>query len=442
MAAEPSPSVVIDDRGFDALVAGIAAGHRTVAPVIRDGSIVLSEIRSSADLPSGVTLEQAPGRCRVVPLSAGDRRRFAWAVGPSSAKAHQHPPSRTLFAAQVTADGFTVTEPAGAVGAGDPGSGSSERPLALIGLRPCDVAAIGVLDRVLSTDGTHGTDGTWGAATPGTGPLVVVVNCAEPGGTCFCVSMGTGPTLGADGVDDADLVLIERAIDGGVEYLVTCTSERAERLLTDLDLQPDSAGPAAGAVRPATDSDVRWATATTADAAARMGRTLDTVGLAEGLTATLTSARWDEVAARCLSCGNCTMVCPTCFCSSVGDESSLDGSVVSRTQRWDSCFTLDHSFIHGGSIRSGTADRYRQWMTHKLSTWWAQFGESGCVGCGRCISWCPVGIDLVEEANGLLEEARTGEVPTAPAPQRLSVTDVLVRRRADALSSARHGEDT
>jgi Fe-S-cluster-containing hydrogenase component 2 len=171
-----------------------------------------------------------------------------------------------------------------------------------------------------------------------------------------------------------------------------------------------------------------------------MGRRLETVGLAEGLMATLDSARWDDVAARCLSCGNCTMVCPTCFCSSVHDESSLDGTSVSRVQRWDSCFTLEHSFIHGGSVRSGTSDRYRQWLTHKLSTWWGQFGESGCVGCGRCISWCPVGIDLVEEANGLLAEAPSVEAAADEATESSwSVTDVLVKRREVASSGAAHG---
>ena len=159
---------------------------------------------------------------------------------------------------------------------------------------------------------------------------------------------------------------------------------------------------------------------------------------------TLESRRWDEIAERCLSCGNCTMVCPTCFCSSIHDTSTPDGSVVSRTQRWDSCFSLEHSYVHGGSVRSGTSDRYRQWLTHKLSTWWGQFGESGCIGCGRCITWCPVGIDLVEEANALHAEAATthaaatgaqGDAGTRtvslPFADRgvPTVSDVLVRRR-------------
>jgi ferredoxin len=408
--------VVLDDRGFTALVTAILAGYRTVAPTLRDATITLAEIASAGDLAKGVTLEQAPGSCRVVDLPDGDTRRFAWAVGPHSAKSRQHPPDRTLFIAELDTTGFSVTSGEGAppVSRTD---GAPGGPPAIIGLRPCDVAAVGVLERVLGADATGGFD-----------PLVVVVNCAEPGGTCFCASMDTGPALDVDRSDRADLVLWERGTASGPEYLVVATSERGGTLLEGIEQ------------RPAEQLDLAWAEASTSDAAARMGRRLETVGLAEGLLATLDSARWDDVAARCLSCGNCTMVCPTCFCSSVHDESSLDGSTVSRVQRWDSCFTLEHSFIHGGSVRNSTADRYRQWLTHKLSTWWGQFGESGCVGCGRCIAWCPVGIDLTEEANALLGEAHAGETRTgsAPAPE-WSVTDVLVQRRAAAMSGAAGG---
>ncbi len=111
--------------------------------------------------------------------------------------------------------------------------------------------------------------------------------------------------------------------------------------------------------------------------------------------------RWDDVAGRCLSCANCTMVCPTCFCTSVEDASDLTGDEASRSRRWDSCFTMDFSYIHGGSVRPSTKSRYRQWLTHKLSTWHDQFGSSGCVGCGRCITWCPVGIDITEEVRAI-----------------------------------------
>jgi Fe-S-cluster-containing hydrogenase component 2 len=183
---------------------------------------------------------------------------------------------------------------------------------------------------------------------------------------------------------------------------------------------------------PTGEADGQWAAEAMEESVRRMGRTLDTEQLPERLAMTLDSQRWDDIAQRCLSCGNCTMACPTCFCSSVQDSSDLDGSTVSRTQRWDSCFTLDHSFIHGGSVRSGTRDRYRQWMTHKLSTWWGQFGESGCVGCGRCITWCPVGIDLVEEANALSAEASPeprGAADAGADRVEVGATQVLLRRR-------------
>jgi hypothetical protein len=91
------------------------------------------------------------------------------------------------------------------------------------------------------------------------------------------------------------------------------------------------------------------------------------------------------------------LVCPTCFCSTVEDTTDLSGEVATRTRVWDSCFTLGHSYIHGGSVRPTTATRYRQWLTHKLDTWWDQFGTSGCVGCGRCTTWCPAEIDLLAE---------------------------------------------
>jgi ferredoxin len=130
-------------------------------------------------------------------------------------------------------------------------------------------------------------------------------------------------------------------------------------------------------------------------------RSLDTEGIRDLLFSNLEHPRWDEVASRCLSCTNCTLVCPTCFCSSVTEVADLSGDRVDRERQWASCFTLDHARIHGGSVRSTTASRYRQWLTHKLAGWIDQFGSSGCTGCGRCITWCPVGIDLTEEVAAI-----------------------------------------
>jgi len=92
----------------------------------------------------------------------------------------------------------------------------------------------------------------------------------------------------------------------------------------------------------------------------------------------------------------------------VEDSSDLSGAQAERWRRWDSCFSLDHSQLHGGSVRSTTRARYRQWMTHKLANWIDQFGTSGCVGCGRCITWCPVGIDITEEVAAIRANPRAG----------------------------------
>ncbi|MBV8527642.1 MAG: 4Fe-4S dicluster domain-containing protein, partial [Candidatus Dormibacteraeota bacterium] len=115
-------------------------------------------------------------------------------------------------------------------------------------------------------------------------------------------------------------------------------------------------------------------------------------------------------AQRCLACGNCTMQCPTCFCSDLVDEPDVVAGDA-RVRRWASCFEQDYSHIHGGSVRTSTRARYRQWLTHKLGTWWEQFGTSGCVGCGRCIAWCPVGIDITDEVRALREQPAAAPVP-------------------------------
>jgi ferredoxin len=216
--------------------------------------------------------------------------------------------------------------------------------------------------------------------------FIIAVNCIEPGQVCFCTSMGTGPAAGPG----ADLTLTELT-EGAHRFLVDAGSEAGQELLTRLDH------------RDATEDEVGAATRAVEDAAGRMGRTMPDTDLRQLLVDSRESPHWADVADRCLTCGNCTMVCPTCFCTTTEDITDLTGDHAERWQRWSSCFELDYSYLHGGSVRDSGASRYRQWMTHKLSTWYDQFGSSGCVGCGRCIAWCPVGIDLVAEARQLAE---------------------------------------
>jgi ferredoxin len=228
---------------------------------------------------------------------------------------------------------------------------------------------------------------------------VVVVNCAEAGGTCFCTSMGTGPRA-EGGFDIALTEVLADDGDGEHHFVVEAASEAGRALVDRLP------------TRPATDAELAQVDQICRETAASMGRVLETDGIREMLQDNPEHPRWDDVAQRCLTCTNCTLVCPTCFCTSVEDSTDLTGKVAKREQRWDSCFTLDFSYLHGGSVRKTNKGRYRQWMTHKLSTWYDQFGSSGCVGCGRCITWCPVGIDITEEAAAI--RASTDKDYTSP----------------------------
>jgi len=362
------PAILTRD-GLDALLAALRGrGYRVVGPTVRESAIVYDDIAATADLPEGWTDEQDGGRYRLV--RRGDGALFGYAVGPQSWKKYLHPPILPLWRARRDGDGLSIeaTEPV------------SER-VAFIGVRACELHAIAIQDRVL-LDGRY-VDPHYRARREGA--FIVAVNCGHAGGTCFCVSMGTGPRAESGW----DLALTELAGEGEHRFLIEAGTDAGREVLAALPHR---------AARP---EEVAAAEAVIAKTAANMGREMPAAEVKELLLANLEHPRWDQVADRCLTCGNCTMVCPTCFCTSVEDSSELDGAGAARTRRWDSCFTMDFSFIHGGSVRSSARSRYRQWMTHKLATWHDQFGSSGCVGCGRCITWCPVGIDITEEVHAI-----------------------------------------
>jgi ferredoxin len=360
---------VVEPEALEALVASLhARGYRVLGPTLRDGAIVYDDLDMAADLPVGWTDAQEAGTYRVE--RRDDDARFGYAVGPHSWKQFLLPSQVRLWKARRNGDGaFDVEED-------DP----PPAPLALLGVRSCELHAIAIQDRVLL--GGQFADRDYGARRADA--FLVAVNCFEPGGTCFCTSMGTGPKAEAG----YDLALTE-ILDGEHRFLVEVGSERGEEVLGELPR------------RDAEGADLDAAAAAIAGAEERMGRSLDATDLRDLLARNLEHPRWDEVATRCLSCTNCTLVCPTCFCTSVEDVTDLTGDVAERVRKWDSCFSVEYSYIHGGSIRPSGRSRYRQWLTHKFGTWHDQFGSSGCVGCGRCISWCPVGIDVTEELTAI-----------------------------------------
>ncbi|MCG8556502.1 MAG: 4Fe-4S dicluster domain-containing protein [Proteobacteria bacterium] len=337
-------------------------GYRVIGPTIRDEAIVYDELRSAADLPWGFTDQQGPGRYRL--QRRPDRAAFGYVVGPHSWKRFLFPPREQLVRIRRGSDSPQWTA------ATDDGPG-----LALLGVRACELAAIAIQDRVFM--GGPFVDGRYRVRRERC--LIIAVNCTEAGELCFCDSMDTGPEVQGD----YDLRMTEL----GTELVLDAGSARGRELLERLPS------------RPAEDSVADRAQAAIERCRRSMGRRLDTRDLPARLMGNLDHPRYQDVADRCLACGNCTSVCPTCFCFTISDTSGVTDGEAGRERSWDSCFGAEHSTIHGAQFRPDVRSRYQQWLTHKLATWTAQFGTSGCVGCGRCIAWCPVGIDLTVEAS-------------------------------------------
>lgn len=351
--------------------------YEVVGPTVRDGAIVYDRIRSPQDLPAGCSDEQEPGQYRLVPRE--DHAFFGYAVGPQSWKKYLHPANVQLYSAERQGRTFRILN----------NDSQPKRPFAFLGVRACELAAIAVQDRVLLGDKFR--DPTY--EHRGAGKFVIAMQCTRSAATCFCASMRTGPRV----TNGFDLALAELLGPEGHRFLVQSGSARGAELLAELE------------VSTASDADLHQAAVAVGEAANQQTRRIDTNGIKDLLNQNFEHPRWDNVAQRCMACANCTMVCPTCFCTTVEDVSDITGDHAERWRRWDSCFTLGFSYIHGGSIRTSAKARYRQWMTHKLASWIDQFGTSGCVGCGRCITWCPAGIDITEEVRVIREGEQNGK---------------------------------
>ncbi|AOJ73397.1 MULTISPECIES: 4Fe-4S dicluster domain-containing protein [Burkholderia] len=366
--------VAVDRAGVQTLIDVLAGtGYRIMGPTVRDGAIIYDDVASVDDFPVGWTDRQDAGHYRIE--RRDDEALFGFAVGPHSWKRFLHPPIERLFAAVDTDIGVSIV----------PGADES-RKLAFIGVRACELHAIAIQDRVFC-EGRY-IDRRY--AQRRRDVFIVAVNCSQAGGTCFCASMGTGPAVDSG----FDLALTELPPAAGEDFVVEVGSDAGAALVEGIPH------------RPATAAHLDAARAVVEQASGQMGRAMQTDGIKSLLQDNPNHPRWDDVADRCLSCGNCTMVCPTCFCTTVEDHGDLAGTQAERVRKWDSCFTLDFSHLHGGSVRHTAAARYRQWLTHKLASWIDQFGTSGCVGCGRCITWCPVGIDITEEVAAIRGSSR------------------------------------
>lgn len=351
--------------------------YSLIGPTVREGAVIYEEVSAVEDLPVGWTDEQGPGTYHL--KNIGDERIFGYTLSPQSWKRLLFPPVVQFRQASLSAKQIQAVR----------GESRNEK-YAFIGVRSCEIHAIATLDRVL-LKGQY-SDIDYGIRRENA--FIVAVNCSHAGANCFCSSMQTGPkaTFGYD------LALTEVLENGSHYFIVDVGSEKGNSVLES--------------VQHRTASEAESNAGDRVSESVQMHKVLETGGIKELLYRNYENPRWAEVADRCLTCGNCTLVCPTCFCNTVYDVTNPSGDTAERWRKWDSCFTVDFSYIHGGSIRPSPRSRYRQWMVHKLGTWIDQFGTSGCVGCGRCITWCPVGIDITEEARAIRESEKNGITET------------------------------
>lgn len=375
--AKPQLQVVIDQLR--------ARGYRTVGPAIAEGAIVWQDMEQVSQLPIGYVDEQDGGHYRL--HRTGADAWFDYVVGPQSLKQFLFPAQERLLECEQVAGVWHWRVPV-----------RSDPPLAVLGVRSCDLHAMQVQDRVFLEGGY--VDPAY--ASRRRSLFLVAVNCRRAAPTCFCHSFKTGPAVQAG----YDLALTELATG----FIVQVGTDDGGQVLAAADWYPCTMAEVEEAVEQSSELKRRMdRRAGRPGLEPRSGqpreRFVDTADLRGLLLDHLDHPAWEAVSERCLACGNCTMVCPTCFCSSVVDVADLTGQHARRERQWASCFSAEHSYMNSGTVRKTTAARYRQWLTHKLATWHDQFGVSGCTGCGRCITWCPVGIDLTQTVQALRDQA-------------------------------------
>lgn len=348
------------------------AGFSCIGPQVRDGAIVYDELRNAQNLPWGMRDYQSPGEYRLERIP--EQKAFAFANGPQAIKPLLFKPQETVWRVERNSEGKLSFQ----------AHQADAMPLAIIGARSCDLAAMAIQDKVFITG--ERSDPRYKQRRESL--FVVAVNCSYSSDNCFCVSAGTGPAV----QNPYDILMTE--VDQG--FVVKIGSERGNAIIASLNL--------ARAKKRQSISAEKSVEAAGAMQTKRIPFD-NKRALRDLLFANLDHARWEEVAERCLSCGNCTSVCPTCFCHSEVEKPSMDGQSSEHQREWDSCFTSGHSYLSGKVLRDDTRKQYRQWLTHKVGSWFDQFDTSGCVGCGRCTTWCPVGIDITEELAAISGES-------------------------------------
>ena len=231
----------------------------------------------------------------------------------------------------------------------------------IFGGRPCDAASLVILDPILM-DPVR--DSRYARKREET--TIVTVACSRADGACFCESMGYGP----HDETGSDVIFLP----SGDSYLVRALSDKGRALLSELGLEADAGGEP--------------------DAPPQLTRKVSTEGLKDWLDRNFESEKWRDVSINCISCGTCYYLCPTCHCFDITDEAGV--SKGERYRIWDCCSFSGFTQMAGHQPRVGRHARYRQRIMHKFKYTVDNVDLVACVGDGRCIRHCPVGVDIGE----------------------------------------------
>lgn len=256
----------------------------------------------------------------------------------------------------------------------------------IVGVHACDLAGILLQDKVFYS--SRYPDPSYIDRRRNT--LIIALNCFRANEYCICTSVGSGPEV----KEGYDLALS----DLGEEYLVEIGSLKGAELLQK------------AVSRPASDEDFRKKKKSLEFTRKQIVRHMRTENLPAVMLRHLAHPSWKENAARCVSCGACTMTCPTCFCYTVRDELDIALKGGKRLRQWDSCQLLEFAEVAmGENFRKDREARMKWRIYHKLCFWWEQFGASGCVGCGRCIKNCVTRIDMTQIVSTIRETEEAQE---------------------------------
>ena len=250
------------------------------------------------------------------------------------------------------------------------------REQVVFGIRPCDMRSIVCLDEVFLTKGF--VDEFYANAREKL--LCISIGCSHAAETCFCESMGVDPQL----APNADVMLQ----DCGDVYNVLAQTDKGRAAV-------DSWGEFLG------DGDAQ-------PLACELSLSVDMTGVVDKLEGMYEHPIWDNLSIKCLNCGTCTYVCPTCHCFDISQENRRKDGV--RFRCWDSCMFSEYTAMAGGhNPRPDKLERVRNRFMHKLNFFERRYGMSLCVGCGRCVEKCPVALDITR----LIDDIGAAEVVVA-----------------------------